>query len=192
MISHKRMEFIKSENGMNYYLFTPSLFSLYYDDGAIKHAVEPKHRYSIKHKLHMIGYIFQFGGGYKILYVEQNQEILSYIIFVKANNRIIKKCESDDYYTIFLWTYPEHREKGLATKMANVMLHELSLNYNHFYKTIGKDNFASVKVAEKSGFTVKCDSVKTKIFRTIHQVEKGEQFLYWFKNKEYRERGANT
>ena len=32
MIDDKRLKFVKSENGINYYLFKPTLFSLYYDD----------------------------------------------------------------------------------------------------------------------------------------------------------------
>lgn len=90
-------------------------------------------------------------GGYSILYLEQNGEIISYIIFVEANNRIIKNCEKNDYYTIFLWTYPEYRGKGIATLMSKVMLQDLKLNYNHFYKTISKNNISSIRVAEKCG-----------------------------------------
>lgn len=45
MIDNKRMKFVKSENGINYYLFRPSLFSLYYDDKYFKHKEEPPHRF---------------------------------------------------------------------------------------------------------------------------------------------------
>ena len=178
MINDERMKLVKSENGINYYLFKPSLFSLYYNDKDHKHTEEPSHRYSLSHKLHMLWYIMAIQGGYTVLYLEQNGEILSYIVFVKANNRIIKNCEKNDYYTVFLWTYPEHRGKGLATLMARAMLNDLDLDYNHFYKTISKDNYSSIKVAEKSGFYLKCDSVKTGLLHTINQVENGEQYLY--------------
>ena len=90
MIDDKRLKFIKSENGINYYLFKPSLFSLYYNDKNFKHTSEPAHRFSVFHKLHMMWYIVTIRGGYSILYLEQNGEILSYIVFVKANNRIIR------------------------------------------------------------------------------------------------------
>ena len=183
MIKDKGLKLVKSENDINYYLFKPSLFSLYYNDKKHKHKDEPSHRYSLSHKLHMMWYLLTIRGGYSILYLEQNGEFLSYVIFVKANKKIIKGCDKKDYYTIFLWTYPEHRGKGLATSMARTMLQDLSLEYNRFYKTINKDNTPSIRVAEKSGFKIECESVKKGLFRTIHKVDAGEQYLYCFSTK---------
>ena len=93
MINDKKMKLVKSENGINWYLFKPSFFSLYYNDKSFKHKEAPPHRFSLSHKLHMIWYMMAIQGGYSILYLEQNGEILSYIVFVKANNWIIKNCE---------------------------------------------------------------------------------------------------
>lgn len=183
MIDNKRMKLVKTENGINYYLFTPTLFSLYYDDSEHKHKDEPSHRYSLSHKLHMLYYILSIRGGYNILYLEKDNEILSYIIFIKANNQIVRNCQKDDYYTVFLWTYPEHRGKGLATIMSKTMLNDLSIDYNHFYKTINKDNISSIRVAEKCGFSIKCDSIKSRWLHTIYQVDEGEQYLYYNKSE---------
>lgn len=180
MIDDKRMKLVKSENGINYYLFKPSLFSLYYNDKNFKHKEEPQHRFSLSHKLHMMWYIMAIRGGYSILYLEQNGEILSYIIFLKANKKIISNCEKNDYYTVFLWTYPEHRGKGLATKMSRTMLQDLQLNYNRFYKTISKDNIPSIRVAEKCGFHSESDCVRTGWLHTIKSVDKGTQKLYFY------------
>lgn len=180
MINDKRLRLIKSEDGINYYLFKPSLFSLYYNDKNFMHKDEPSHRFSLTHKLHMMWYMLAVRGGYSILYLEQNGEILSYIIFVKANNRIIKNCEKNDYYTIFLWTYPEHRGKGLATLMSKTMLQDLQLGYHHFYKSISKDNIPSIRVAEKCGFQRDSDCAKTRWLHTISRVDNGHQYLYKF------------
>lgn len=180
MIDDKRMKFVKSEKEINYYLFKPSVFSLYYNDGIFNHDEEPAHRYSFFHKLHMMWYIMSIRGGYRILYLEQDGEILSYIIFVKANRKIIQNCEMDDYYTIFLWTYPEHRGKGLATLMAKTMLNDLSLDYNRFYKTINKNNVSSIRVAEKCGFHFECDCMKTRWLHTINKVSDGDESLYCY------------
>lgn len=183
MIDDKRLKFIKSENGINYYLFKPSLLSLYYNDKKFKHKDEPAHRFSLFHKLHMMWYIVAIRGGYSILYLEQDGEILSYIIFLKANDRIISDCEKNDYYTVFLWTYPEHRGKGLATLMSKTMLQDLQLEYNHFYKTISKDNIPSIRVAEKCGFRTESDCVKTRWMHTIQKVDDGQQYLYAYSVK---------
>ncbi len=182
MINNKRMHFIKSENKINYYLFKPSIFHLYYNDSNKKNADEPIHRYSIMHKIHMMFYILM--GGYNVLYLEKGGRILSYIVFTKANDLIIKNCDKNDYYTIFLWTYPQYRGQGLATLMSKTMLNDLNLNYNHFYKTISKDNISSIRVAEKMHFSVKSDSVKKGIFHTINSVKNGTQYLYWLTNSD--------
>lgn len=176
-MNDKKMEFVKSENGINYYLFKPSLFSLYYNDKSFKHNMEPPHRFSILHILHMMLYCGIFGG-YRILYLEKNDEIISYIIFTKANRWIVRDCGKNDYYTIFLWTYPEHRGRGIATAMSKTMLSDLGLNYNRFYKTIAKDNISSVKVADKCGFRVQCDCAKTRFLHTIYRVGTGNSCLY--------------
>lgn len=183
MIVDKRMKFIKSENDINYYLFKPSILSLYYNE-KIKHKEYLVHLHTLSHKLHMLLYIVTNirWGGYRVLYLENKGEILSYIAFTKANNRIIKNCEKNDYYTIFLWTYPEYRGKGLATKMSESMLNDLTLNYKNFYKTISKDNLSSIRVAEKCGFSIKSECIKSKFFHTIHQVDSGKQYLYVHSN----------
>lgn len=184
MIADKRLRLVKNENGINYYLFKPSLFSLCYNDKDFKHKDEPLHRFSLSHRLHMIYYIMAIRGGYSILYLEQDGEILSYIIFVKANNKIIRNCEENDYYTVFLWTYPEHRGKGLATLMSKAMLQDLNINYNHFYKTMSKENIPSIRVAEKCGGVIEGDCVKTKFLHTIQKVDIGQRYLYVFLQKQ--------
>ena len=50
MIDDKRLKFIKNENGINYYLFKPSLLSLYYNDKNFKHKDEPAHRFSVVYR----------------------------------------------------------------------------------------------------------------------------------------------
>ena len=102
MIVDKRMKFIKSENDINYYLFKPSILSLYYNE-KIKHKEYPVHLHTLSHKLHMLLYIVTNirWGGYRVLYLENKGEILSYIAFTKANNRIIKNCEKWEKWLLY-------------------------------------------------------------------------------------------
>ncbi len=62
MIKDKRMTLVKSKNEINYWLFKPSILSLYYNDKALGHDPELIYRKSLTHKLHMIWYLV-FGGG---------------------------------------------------------------------------------------------------------------------------------
>lgn len=178
MIKDKRMQFIKSINGLGFYLFKPSVFRLYYEN----RKDDAKHCKSFTHKLHMLFYIIR--GGYRILYLTKNDKIISYIVFTCAGDRIIKGSTKNDYYTIFLYTFPQYRGQGYATLMANIMLNELNLKYRYFYKTISKENNSSIKVAEKSGFEIVADANKVGLIHKIIPVKNGDQFLYRYRQGE--------
>ena len=57
MITDKRMKFVKSEDGMDYYIFSPSLTRQYYN----KTEEWTEHRKSLTHKIHMILYHLRGG-----------------------------------------------------------------------------------------------------------------------------------
>jgi RimJ/RimL family protein N-acetyltransferase len=67
--------------------------------------------------------------------------------------------------------------------MSKTMLQDLQLNYNHFYKTINKDNISSIRVAEKCGFHADSECVKTRWLHTILRVNNGTQQLYSYSVK---------
>ncbi len=117
-------------------------------------------------------------GGYNILYVKKDDVIVSYIIYTKCKENIVSGSNSNDYYTIFLYTYPEYRGQGLASKMADVMLNKIGLSFRYFYKTISKDNYSSIKVAERNGFKKISDANKIGLLKKIIAVENGAQYLY--------------
>ena len=76
--------------------------------------------------------------------------------------------------------------------MSKTMLHDLQLEYNHFYKTISKSNISSIKVAEKCGFCVESDCIKTKWLHTVQIVDNGEQYLYVYSAKQGDKTGGKT
>ena len=176
MIKDRRMQLLASEDGIDYYLFTPSLFRLYFEN----RPDDAEHRHTITHLLHMYAYLI--GGGYNILYLSQNDEVISYIVFTRCKDWIVSGSDKNDYYTIFLWTYPKYRNQGVATKMARYMLRNMGISFKRFYKTIVKNNFSSISVAEKSGFIRIGEANKVGKLHRIVPVEKGACFLYSFKN----------
>jgi hypothetical protein len=70
----------------------------------------------------------------------------------------------------------------MATKMAKFMLLNMGISFRNFYKTIAKNNYSSISVAEKSGFLRICEANKVGKLHKIVPVEKGDCFLYSFKN----------
>lgn len=176
MIKDRKMRFLSSEDGIDYYLFTPSPFRLYFEN----RQDDAEHRHSITHILHMCAYLIR--GGYNILYLSQNDEIISYIVFTRCKDWIVSGSDKNDYYTIFLWTYPKFRNRGMATKMAKYMLMNMGISFKNFYKTIAKNNYSSISVAEKSGFNKIGEANKVGKLHKIVPVKKGDCFLYSFKN----------
>lgn len=167
MIANKQMEYIKSEDGLEYYIFTPTIWKLYYDDH--KSQEGPAHRKSISHKLHMLLYILR--GGYKILYMTKNSDVVSYIIYTHSGRSVIKNTSKKDIYSIFVWTYPEYRKKGYASKIVHEMLHGIGLKYRASYKTILSDNIGSIKSAKENGYECMYGVKRTKFLKTAYRAD---------------------
>ena len=51
--------------------------------------------------------------------------------------------------------------------MADVMINKIGLSFRYFYKTINKDNYSSIKVAEKNGFKKVSDANKVGLLNKI-------------------------
>ena len=151
MIEDRRMRFIRSDGEFDYYLFTPTLFRQYYN------RKEPwtEHRSRFTHKLHMLYYLLR--GGYNILYLMKESEVVGYIVFTKAGNDIVEGTTKNDIYTIYVTTNPDFRRLGIATKVVDVMLNGLGLDYQYSYKTISISNTGSRKAAEKNGYSIICN-----------------------------------
>lgn len=172
MIHDKRMRFVKSEDGYDFYLFKPSMRRLYYH-GPVNDA---RHRYSLPHKLHMMMYLFV--GGYHILYLMKGNDVCSYIIYMKAGKKIVRGSSKKDFFTVFLYTFPNFRNQGLASKMAKCLLAINSGSFDYFYKAIAKTNVPSIKVAEKVGFQRVGNATKSRLLHTVQRDENGEWYLY--------------
>lgn len=175
----KSIKFLDSKNGIDFFLFKPSLFKLYYPEE--KGREEPVHRYTFTHRMHMLKYLFF--GGYQIIYLFKNSKVVSYIVFCKSNKSIVKGSSRKDYYTIFLWTYPEFRGNGYATLMAQELL-KYAKKCRKFYKTIAFNNFSSIKVAESVGFKKISEANKIGLFHKIVPAMNGSMYLYCLEKNE--------
>ena len=165
------MTFLKNEDGIDYYIFKPSFFRLYYE----KTSNDAPHRRSFTHKLHMLFYLLM--GGYKVLYLALNDKIVSYLVFTRSRNLFVQSSNPRDIYTIFLWTYPEFRNRGYASKTANFLINDTCFDYDNIYKTIALENAPSLKVAEKSGFINTGRARKKGLCRRIVKASEGDFYL---------------
>lgn len=113
----------------------------------------------------------------------KDDEVISYFVFTRSSDRIVAGTSDRDYYTVFYWTYPEHRGCGYATEMADYLLNNLSQDYDSFYKTILKSNTSSIRVTEKLGFERVGGAQKEGLLHRICLNENGGTWLYKYTNK---------
>lgn len=178
MINDKRMKYIKSEDGMDYYIFSPSLIRQYYNNSE----EWTKHRKSLTHKLHMM--LYHLRGGYQILYMMDGMKIASYIVFARCGKTVIEGSTIKDIFTVFVTTHPDYRRRGYASKIVNTMLHDIGLKYDISYKTILDSNIGSQKAAIANGYEVLYPAQKTRILKTISKAEDGDWKLYSYSQKQ--------
>ncbi len=174
MIKSNYLKYISSIKGLDFYLFKPSISRLYYNDS--KKEQWPRFRKTFAHKIHM--FLYLFFGGYRILYVGKGNEILSYFIYKRGGSFTVKGSSKHDFYTIYLFTYPEYRGKGIANLMTHFLTRTLENEYDCWCKTIDIDNYSSIAVAEKNGF-VKFGNASVKgPFKRVVPNDNGVKYFY--------------
>lgn len=176
MIVDKQMKYILSDKGMDYYIFSPTLFRQYFN----KKEEWTPHRQTITHKIHM--FLYHIRCGYNILYVMDNDDIAGYLIYTRGGFTVIKNTTRKDVFTIFVTTHPNHRRKNIATNLVNKFLHEIGIEYDTSYKTIYDHNLGSIKAALANGYDVVYSAKKTRLFQTIVPDNENDWKLYSVKS----------
>lgn len=171
-----RMKFVKSENGLDYYIFTPTLFRQYFN----KSEEWTPHRKSIAHKIHM--FLYYMRGGYKILYMLDGDNIVAYLVYARCGKTVVENTTREDIFTVFVTTHPNYRHNGYATKIVYELLHGINLKYSKSFKTISDSNIGSLKSALKNGYQVIFPIKKSKTFKTIIRTDYSKTKLYVVEN----------
>ena len=122
-------------------------------------------------------------GGYKIFYIEKDKDIVSYLIYRKGGKMTVKGSNKSDFYTIYLFTYPDYRNKGIASLMTNYLINSYETSFSKWYKTIEKDNFPSKAVAIKNGFKPSSEAFLKGLLRIVVPCDSGKKELYIFQSK---------
>lgn len=149
MSDQKKLKFLKSINGLDYYLFYPSLGKWFFKNwDGYKEDIE---KHSKKQKMRM--FLEWIWGGYSVYYISLNDELVGYVLIASGGRRITCSTRKDivlgPYYIL-----KEKRGLGLMSKALTAVLHDLDLLYENAYCYIKKDNVASLRTAIKSGFEI--------------------------------------
>ena len=112
------------------------------------------------------------------------EKIASYIVFARCGKTVIKGSTRNDIFTVFVTTHPNYRRRGFASKIVNVMLHDIGLKYDTSYKTIVDSNIGSQKAAFANDYEVLYPAQRTKILKTISKAKDGDWRLYSYSQKQ--------
>ena len=113
----------------------------------------------------------------------EGEEIASYIVFARCGKTVIEGSTRNDIFTVFVTTHPNYRKRGFASKIVNVMLHDIGLEYDTSYKTIVDSNIGSQKAAFANGYEILYPAKKSKFLRTMSKAEDGDWRLYSYSQK---------
>ncbi len=140
MIENKRLKFIKSIDGYDFYFFYPSLAKWYYKN---------------YDKLHVSRWIRLFieyisKESYFVVYIAKKDEILGYCLVAPGGRRI--KCSA--HKDIVLGPYyirEEYRGKGYSKYLINAIIRNLGIEFENAYDYIHYTNLPSIKASEACG-----------------------------------------
>jgi len=123
-------------------IWKPSLFNFFPPNKNIKYLV-----YWAFHHLQIFS-----NKNYSAYLVYENGKIISSLLVVPAHFKW-PFMETDDVQFTYVMTHPDYRGQGLAIKMINSMISELGSKTNTFWYVTDTENRASIRVAEKLGFS---------------------------------------
>ena len=179
MINNPKLNYIKTVDNLDYYLFKPTLGHWFFEDW--KGYLEDKEKHSNRQKIRML--IEWIWGGYRIYYVSKGDSIIGYVLVAHGGRRITCSQKTDivigPYYTLI-----EKRGQGLMPRMLNTILHSLSIPYKNAYCYIKKDNISSIRAASKCGFNIMGQAETKGILRKLYLTndEKSKFYIVKYKN----------
>ena len=144
----KQLQKINCSHGIKICRFTPSLFHLYWY--CYSHNEEPDYWHSTIHKIRLV--LMLLNKGYEVIYGEIDNRPFGHIV-IDYNANKFSGMKSHDVIIGPKWVVPSQRGKGYGTELLGIVLNEMEINYNNAYEIISENNIASIKCAEKNGYS---------------------------------------
>lgn len=175
----RNMEKKASLNGIDFFLYMPSIFSLYAN--VYSESERPLYVKRIIHKIRMALQLFM--GGYKVYYMSVGGTIVGHLVVTPGGGRVAQSSKNDIVIGP-IWVAPSHRKKGYASKGIAAVLHGLNLQYISAFEFIAPTNTPSIRSAENNGFVIQGKAKESGFLRRISLDENGEWLLYKYDLKE--------
>lgn len=168
MIKDKRLEYICSIDGCEYYKFKASLFNYFYKKMAPYEGLfSRKIRETIDYNR----------GGYCAVYQCVNNAITGYVTIVAGGGRNTF-CTKDDIVLCNVWIDPGCRGQGLSNKLIAAVTHNCNLNYKKSYAFIRHNNSASIRCFENNGYKKIANATTKGIFHKVILSKDGRLGIY--------------
>ncbi len=172
----ERCVFLKSENRIDYYLFTPSLFKQY--DNCYSKLDKPPYFRRAVHRVRMMREHFK--SKYRIIYLKVCDKTVGHLVVGRGGSRI-GMSTPEDIVIGPIWIVPSEREKGYASAGIGFILHSSGYEYDSAYEYINEKNSPSIRTVEKNGFSLIARCREFGVFRILKEDEDGDLLVYRYK-----------
>ncbi len=173
-----RCVFLKESDGIEYYLFTPSVVKLY--DRCYEKQDRPPYYRRAVHKVRMVRECLR--SKYRVVYMRSEGKTVGHLVVGRGGTRIAVST-ADDIVIGPIWVIPSERGKGLATAGISFVLHELGEDYENAYEYIKEDNAASIKTVVHNDFELVERCSEFGLMRVLRKDADGDLLVYRYKNK---------
>ena len=169
ILSSDNLKLLLCEDGLKYYLFTPSLLRLFPKSGNMRKMSFMQIARFLVMKKH----------GYNVyILTDDNDEILSSIVFSSGGQYRFPFATKNDLIYGPSYTVPKHRGKGYAVKLGIKALSDFEKSYEKVFATVREENLASMKCLEKTGFNNIGTIGANSLTKTFYYTENGDHFLF--------------
>lgn len=167
MINDKKLKYLMSEDGMDYYSYVPKFGKWMYKNY--------DHMRFQRWVRYLLEYISE--GRYVVYYMAKGDCILGYC-FSAAGGRRLKCSNKNDIVLGPYYVLPEHRGNGYSKMLIRTVAEKLHTNYEFAYDYISRDNISSLRATEACGFDKYKELNIVGFFRKLNIVNNGEYIVY--------------
>lgn len=172
-MKNERCVFLKRYNGIDFYLFTPSLFTPY--DDCYPGEDEPPYSRRAVHRVRMMREWYK--SKYRVVYMKVGSKTVGHFVVGRGGSRIAMSTPADIVIGP-VWTIPSERNKGYASRGIDFVLHYAGFVYANAYEYIKETNTPSIRTVEKNGFILAARCREFGILRTIKEDENGDVLVF--------------
>lgn len=141
MINDKKLKYLTSIDGVDYYQYKSRLFHYYYIPMA-------EYEQLLSHKIRQT---INFISGSSVIYIAKNNKLLGYGVVSRGGGRM-KFSTKKDIVLGPLWIQPDVRGEGVGSKLIRALTSELGYKYEKAYEYISDSNLPSINAAKRNGF----------------------------------------